>query len=68
MNWLALLGIVMVAYSIFVFYVVLRKPEKVWDISKIQGFVKALGVRGTEVVFILFGLILGGLGVWFLIK
>lgn len=34
--------------------------------GKIQGFVNILGETGTKIFFIIFGLVVGGFGVWFL--
>ena len=68
MNWFALLGALLVAYCLFVLYVVLKKPEKIWGIKKIQGFVKTLGNTGTHILFIAFALAAGGVGVWLLVR
>ena len=68
MNWLALLGVLLVAYAVFVFYVSVKKPEKVWEMGKVRGFRKALGDAGTVILFIVFGLAMGGLGIWLILK
>lgn len=68
MNWLALLGVLLVAYAVFVFYVSFKKPEKIWEMGKVKGFRKMLGENGTTVLFVIFGLAAGGLGLWLLIK
>lgn len=68
MNWLALLGVLLAAYAVFVFYVSFKKPEKIWEMGKVKGFRKVLGEVGTMVLFIIFGLAIGGLGIWLIVK
>lgn len=68
MNVWALLGIFLLAYAAFVFYVALKKPPKVWDMAKIQLFRKTLGEKGTVIFFIVFGVIAAGFGIWLLIR
>lgn len=68
MNWLALLGAVMVAYCLFVFYILIKKPGKIWGMGKIQGFIRVLGNTGTHILFAVFGLAMGGVGVWLLVR
>ena len=67
MNWWALLGIVAAAYGVFAIFVALKKPEKIWNMAKVQGFVKKIGEKGTTIWFCVFGLILIGVGVWLII-
>ena len=40
--------------------------KAIWNMGKIQGFVNILGETGTKIFFIIFGLVVGGFGVWFL--
>ncbi|MCL1805093.1 MAG: hypothetical protein FWG28_03690 [Clostridiales bacterium] len=68
MNWWALLGVLAAAYGVFAIYVALKKPEKIWGMAKVQGFVKKLGDKGTALWFSVFGLILIALGVWLIVK
>ena len=68
MNWWALLGVLAAAYGVFAIVVALKKPEKIWTMGKVQGFVKKFGEKGTTVWFGIFGLILLGLGVWLIVK
>lgn len=68
MNWFALLGVLLVAYAGFVCYVTFKKPDAIWEMGKVKGFQKVLGEAGTTALFLLFGLGLGGLGVWLIIK
>ena len=68
MKWLALLGILAAAYGVFAIYVALKKPEKIWKMGKVQGFVKKFGDQGTSVWFCVFGLVLTALGVWLMVR
>ncbi len=68
MNLLALLGALMVAYCLFVFYIIAKKPQKIWGMKKIQQFIKVLGSTGTHILFILFALAVGGVGVWLMVR
>ena len=67
-NWLALLGIALVAYAAFVIYVALKKPPKIWDMAKIRLFRKALGEKGTVIMFWVFAAISLGFGIWLLVR
>lgn len=68
MNWLAFLGVLLVAYAVFVFYVTFSKHPKIWNMKKVETFRKVLSEVGTTILFFIFGLALGGLGVWLIIK
>ena len=68
MNGLALLGILLVIYSIAVFFIALKKPEKVWSMAKIQMFIKLLGEQGTVIFFYIFSVICFGAGIWLIVK
>lgn len=64
-----ILGIVMVVYGIFVaFLAITKKPEAIWNMGKVQGFVKILGETGTKIFFIIFALVVAGFGVWFIVR
>ncbi len=45
------LGIILIVYGLFVIWVTYAKPEKIWNMGKIQGFVKAFGEKGTSIFF-----------------
>jgi len=47
-----------------VVYIAIKKPEKIWKMGKIQGFVKTLGEKGTVIFFIVWAAIAFGLGIW----
>jgi hypothetical protein len=64
MNWYPLLGLLALAYAGLVIFITVKKPEKLWQIGKIQAFVKVLGERGTEIFFYVFAVIFLVLGVW----
>ena len=36
MNGMALLGILAIAYAVFVVYGAVKKPAKIWDMAKIK--------------------------------
>ena len=68
MNWFALLGVLAAAYGLFAIYVALKRPEKIWGMGKVQGFVNKIGEKGTTIWFSVFGLALFGLGIWLIAK
>ncbi len=51
MNGWALLGLLLAAYAVFAAYVAYKKPAGIWNMGKIRLFRKALGERGTEILF-----------------
>ncbi|MBW6458030.1 MAG: hypothetical protein K0B52_02590 [FCB group bacterium] len=63
-----ILGIILALYGIIVFWITLTKPEKIWNMGKIQAFIKILGDFGTRLFFILFGCAALVLGIWLMIK
>jgi len=62
------LGIFLALYGIAVVWIALAKPEKIWNMGKIQAFVKILGDIGTRIFFTLFAAAALGFGIWFMIK
>ena len=62
MNGLLVLAIVLFIYGALVLVITVLKPKPIWEMGKIQGFVKLLGEKGTVVFFVLWGLaaIVGG--------
>ena len=58
------LGIFLIVYAIAVFLIAGLKPAKIWNMGKIQGFVKILGKVGTIIFFIFWGLVALGFGIW----
>ena len=68
MGWL-IGGIAMVAYMILVVVVgTTKKPAAIWNMSKVEGFKSILGELGTQIFFIVFGLAVGGVGIWFITR
>lgn len=66
MNWYPLLALLCFAYTGLCFWLVIKKPEKLWGISKIQWFVKVLGEKGADIFFYVWGIAFAALGVWLL--
>lgn len=64
MNWRPLLGLLSLIYATFVFYVAFKKPTKIWNMGKIQAFVKVLGEKGTVIFFIIWAIGFAILGIW----
>jgi len=59
-----LLGLLAFVYAAFVIFIAFKQPPKIWNMKKIQGFVKVLGEKGTTIFFYIWALIFVGLGVW----
>lgn len=66
MNWYPLLALLCFAYVALVIWIVVKKPPKLWNMSKVELFKKVLGERGTEIFFYVFAVIFAGLGIWLL--
>lgn len=64
MNIFPLLGLLAFAYAIAVVVIAMKKPEKIWNMGKIQAFIKVLGEKGTVIFFYIWALIFVGLGIW----
>ncbi len=64
MNYYPLLALLAFAYAGLVFWMVIKKPAKLWGINKIQTMIKILGEKGTDILFYVVGLIAIGLGIW----
>lgn len=67
MNGMALLGLIMIVYAIAVLFMVVKKPENIWQMKKIQLFIKVLGAKGTDIFFVIFALIILMAGVYLLL-
>ncbi len=57
-------AIVCFVYSAVVIVLAVTKPKPIWRIKKIQLFEKYLGVKGTEIFFYVWALLMLVLGVW----
>jgi hypothetical protein len=61
-------GIIGVAYAVAVVVIAVVKPEKIWNMKKIEFFKKYLGDRGTEIFFYIWAAIFLFLGIWLFTK
>ncbi len=68
MNYFPLLGLLALAYSGFIIFLTVKKPDKIWNMKKIQAFEKVLGKKGTEVFFYVWSILFIILGVWLFTK
>lgn len=68
MNTMALLGVLAILYAIICIVIAVKKPEKIWNMKKINFFKNALGEKGTVIFFWIWGLVFGVLGVWLMMK
>ncbi len=68
MDTLAIVGLVLIVYGALVIYVAIKKPKAIWEMGKIQGFVKVLGEIGTVIFFCIWAVAAAGLGIYFLIR
>lgn len=68
MDGLALLGIVLIFYAFAVLAIAIKKPTTIWEMKKIQMFIKYLGEKGTVYFFYFWSLLAAGIGIWLLIK
>ena len=68
MEGLVILGIILIIYAILCIALVITKPEAVWKLGKFKMFVKVLGAKGTDIFITVWGLIVGGIGIYLLIR
>ncbi len=61
-------GILAVIYAVAVVVIAVLKPEKIWNMKKIELFKKVLGDRGTEIFFYIWAVIFLVLGIWLFTK
>ncbi len=61
------IGILAIAWGAATLLVGLLKPQAVWQMGKIQGFVSLLSETGTTIFFVAIGLAAIGLGLWLLL-
>lgn len=61
-----MIGIALIVYGALTLYVALAKPEPVWRMGKIQGFVQLLSEKGTVILFVVVGLAALAAGLWLL--
>lgn len=58
------LGLLAFIYAAAVVAIAAKKPPKIWEMKKIQTFVKVLGDKGTVIFFYIWAAIFVGLGIW----
>lgn len=64
MTWQPLVALLLFAYAAFVIYIAAtKKPEKVWNMGKVQAFVKVLGEKGTVIFFYIWAVLFAVIGV-----
>ena len=68
MNIYPLLGILAIAYGVFVFYIAMSKMPAIWNMKKIEGFKKVLGEKGTVIFFYIWGVAFAAVGIWLIIN
>jgi hypothetical protein len=68
MNGLALLGLFLILYAIVVVVLAVKKPKSIWEMGKIQWFIKVLGDKGTVIFFYIFAAVALGFGIWLLVR
>ncbi|HZH93362.1 MAG TPA: hypothetical protein VFD79_04605 [Tissierellaceae bacterium] len=65
---MSLWGVLAVVYSAAVVVITVVKPEKIWNMKKIELFKKVLGEKGTEIFFYIWALIFLVLGIWLITR
>jgi hypothetical protein len=58
------LGIFLLVYGAFCLLLAIFKFPFLWNIGKIQGFVKLLGETGTTIFIGVWGVVALGFGIW----
>jgi hypothetical protein len=53
---LLLLAIFLFVYGALVIVIAIFRPQSIWQMAKIQGFVKLMGETGTRVFFIIWAI------------
>lgn len=61
-------AILAILYAAVVVVIAVLKPDKIWNMKKIEMFKKVLGDKGTEIFFYIWALIFLVLGVWLLTR
>lgn len=68
MNGLASLGLILILYAAAVFAITVKKPASIWEMKKVLVSRKAIGEKGTVVLFFIIGAVAAGFGVWLLVR
>jgi hypothetical protein len=56
MDWILVLAIFLIVYGLAVLAIAWLKPPAIWNMGKIQGFVKLLTETGTVIFFYVWGI------------
>ena len=67
-NGLAILGLFLILYAVAVVVLAIKKPKSIWEMRKVQMFIKLLGDGGTVILFYVLGAVAFGLGIWLLVR
>jgi hypothetical protein len=62
MDTRTIIAYALILYGVFTLYIAYAKPNAIWNIGKIQGFVQLLSEKGTVIFFSIVGIgtIVGG--------
>ena len=63
MDTLTIIAYALILYGVFTLYIAYFKPNAIWNLGKIQGFVQLLSEKGTGIFFSIVGIgtIVGGI-------
>ncbi len=61
-------GILAIVYALAVVVIAVVKPEKIWNMKKIELFKKVMGEKGTEIFFYVWALVFLVLGIWLITR
>jgi hypothetical protein len=64
MNLYPLLALLCFAYLGLCLWIAVKKPDAIWNMGKLEVMKKLMGEKGTQIFIIIFGVIIGGVGVW----
>ncbi|WKZ37475.1 MAG: hypothetical protein QY332_05960 [Anaerolineales bacterium] len=68
MDTLTIIAYILILYGIAVLYVAYFKPQSIWNLGKIQGFVQLLSEKGTVIFFSIVGIATIGGGIYLLVR
>ena len=55
MTGLIILAIILILWGVIATLIAIIKPKKLWEIGKIQGFVKLMGDTATTIMILVLG-------------
>ncbi|HBH11866.1 MAG TPA: hypothetical protein DDX29_01900 [Clostridiales bacterium] len=61
-------GVLAIVYAVAVVVIAVVKPDKIWEMKKIEWFKKMLGDKGTEIFFYIWALLFLVLGIWLMVN